>query len=221
MAHYYMIPRSIVILLIILNLAPCFGQTNQNCDCPKTIYTGTKADTIFYLSNGKSIVLCGYKNPESSPTNYSEFVLAVCGIDTIWKALSTCEVRIIKDTLLVVQLKNLPLGKNFQYQETPWKIEKIYFNKDDLQRKISINKQITFYNQRQIESVIVDFESLKPESDDNRMNLAYKLFIASISGDKKARSYFFDFPTKFGVLDGAYKEEYMDLTTMLQQWDRK
>ena len=223
-AHYYMIPRNIVIFLLFLNLAPSFGQSIQRCDCPKTIYAGTKADTIFYLSNGKSIVLCGYKNPESSPTNYSEFVLAVCGVDTIidfWKALLTCEVRVIKDTLLVVQLENLPLGKNFQYQETPWTFEKIYFYKGNLERKLSINKKITIYSQRQIETVIVDFESQKPEFNDKIMNLANKLFIASISGDKKARKYFFDFPTKFGPLDGAYKEEYMYLTRMLQQWDRK
>ena len=51
------------------------------------------------------------------------------------------------------------------------------------------------------------------------MAIVNKLFIATISGDKKARQYFKEFKNKFGTLDGAFSEEYNDLTTMLELWD--
>jgi hypothetical protein len=123
MTRYY-----ITIILTFLTLTSIFGQTKKtSCDCPKTEYAGTKADTTFYLSNGKSFVLCGYKNPESKPTTFSEFILSVCGQDTIidfWDAVLTCRLKVSKDTLFVDELQNLPTGKNFEDQETVWTTEK-------------------------------------------------------------------------------------------------
>ncbi|NVO31143.1 hypothetical protein [Hymenobacter lapidiphilus] len=102
-----------------MTLTSVFGQTKMtSCDCPKTQFAGTKADTTFHLSNGKTIVLCGYKNPDSKTTNFSEFILAVCGQDTIidfWGAVLTCRLKANKDTLLVDQLQNLQTGKNFKF----------------------------------------------------------------------------------------------------------
>jgi hypothetical protein len=65
------------------------------------------------------------------------------------------------------------------------------------------------------------YETAKPGLDDSKMEIANKLFIATISGDKKARQYFKEFKSKFGTLDGAFSEEYSDLTAMLELWDRK
>jgi hypothetical protein len=53
------------------------------------------------------------------------------------------------------------------------------------------------------------------------LEIANKLFIATISGDRKARQKFKEFNNKFGTLDGAFKEEYSDLTAMLELWDAK
>ena len=112
----------LIIILTFLILTSVYGQINKgSCDCPKTQYAGTKADTTFHLSNGKTIVLCGYKNPGSKPVTFSEFILTVCGQDTIidfWGALKTCRPMVLKDTLFVDQLQNLPNGNNFKFQET-------------------------------------------------------------------------------------------------------
>jgi len=193
------------------------------CDCPRTQYTGIKADTIFYLSNGKSIVLCGYKDPASKSTTYSEFVLAVCGQDTIidfWGAVLNCRLKVNKDTLLIDQIERLPTGKNFKFQNTVWTTEKIYFSKQKMIRELVVNRQITKYNQNEIKHVLKSYKSGKPGLDDSKMELANKLFIATISGNKTARQYFKEFKTKFGTLDGAFSEEYSDLTAMLKLWDK-
>lgn len=213
------------IILIILTLTSVYGQTNKaSCDCPRTQYAGTKADTTFQLSNGKTIVLCGYKNPESNPITFSEFILAVCGEDTIidfWGAVLTCRLKVNKDTFLVDQLQNLPTGKNFKYQETSWTTEKIYFSGQKVIRKLGINRQIRKYSQDEIQSVLKTYETAGSGLDDSKMEIANKLFIATISGDKKARQYFKEFKSKFGTLDGAFAEEYNYLKAMLELWDKK
>ncbi len=205
-------------------LTSVYGQINKSsCDCPKTEYARTKADSTFHLSNGKTIVLCGYKNPDSKPTTFSEFILAVCGQDTIidfWGAELTCQISVDNDTLLINQLQNLPTGKNFKFLETVWVTEKIYFNGQQLIRKLVVNRQIRKYSQTEIQFVLKTYETAKPELDDSKMEIANKLFIATISGNQKARQYFKEFNTKFGILDGAFKEEYSDLTAMLELWDR-
>jgi hypothetical protein len=215
----------ITILLTVLTLSSVYGQTNKtSCDCPKTQFAGTKAEATFHLSSGKTIVLCGYKNPESKPTTFSEFVLSVCGQDSIidfWDAALTCQLKVNKDTLLVEQLQNLPTGKNFKFQETIWATEKIYFREQKLIRQIVVNRQIRTYSQDEIQSVLTTYETAKTGLDDSKMEMANKLFIATISGDKKARHYFKEFKSKFGTLDGAFAEEYSDLTAMLALWDRK
>lgn len=215
----------ITILLTFLTLTSIFGQTNKSsCDCPKTEFAGTKADTTFHLSNGKTIVLCGYRNPDSKPRTFSEFILAVCGQDTIidfWGALLTCRLTVNKDTLLVDQLQNLPTRKQFEFQETIWTTEKIYFSEQNLIRKLVVNRQIRKYSPDEIQSVLKSYETAMPGLDDSKMEIANKLFIATISGDKKARKYFKEFKSKFGTLDGAFAEDYSHLTAMLELWDRK
>lgn len=208
-----------------MTLTSVYGQTNKvSCDCPQTQYAGTKADTTFHLSNGKTIVLCGYENPDSNPTTFSEFVLAVCGQDTIidfWGAVLTCRLKVRRDTLLIDQLQNLPTGKNFKFQETVWTTEKIYFNGQEPIRELVVNRQIRKYSQGEIQSVLKIYETAKSGLDDSKMEIANKLFIATISGDKKGRQYFKEFKNKFGTLDGAFAEEYSDLTAMLELWDKK
>jgi hypothetical protein len=220
-----MMTLKLSIILTVLTFSSAFGQTQKvSCDCPKTNYAGTKTDTTFHFSNGKIIVLCGYKNPDSKPTTFSEFVLAVCGQDTIidfWGAVQTCNLKMKKDTLLVDQLQNLPTGKNFKYQETVWTTEKIYFIGQKVFRKLVVNRQIRKYSQDEIQTVLKIYETAKPGLDDSKMEIVNKLFIATISGNKTARQYFKEFKTKFGTLDGAFQEEYGELTKMLELWDKK
>lgn len=215
----------ITIILSFLTLTAVNGQTNKaSCDCPKTQYAGTKADTTFHFSNGKTIVLCGYKNPDSNPTTFSEFILAVCGQDTIidfWGAVLTYQLKVYNDTLLVDELQYLPTGKDFKYQETVWTTDQIYFSGQKLVRKLVVNRQIHKYSQDEIQSVLKSYEMAKLGLDDSKMVIVNKLFIATISCDKKARQYFKEFKNRFGTLDGAFSEEYSDLTLMLELWDMK
>ena len=222
----YALKLVVLIILTLLSSYSVYSQINKSsCDCAKSEFTkGTKADTIYHLSNGKNIALCGYFEPKSKKTEFSEFTLTVCGQNKIidfWSAVLTCRLQVKKDTLLVHVLKDLPYGKNFKFQPTIWTTEKIYFSGQKTLRKLAVNRQIPKYKQTEIANVLKAFENAKPGVDDNKLTLANELFIASISGNQKARKYFLEFKTKFGLLDGIYHEEYNDLTGMLALWDKK
>ncbi|MTH16314.1 hypothetical protein [Flavobacterium sp. LC2016-01] len=218
--------RHCLILIFTFSLlTSIYGQTKKiSCDCPKSRYAGTKAEDTFNLSNGQTVVLSGYKDSDSKPTTYSGFILSVCGQNKIidfWSEVMTYRLKVNKDTLFIDEIQNLPTGKNFKYQETVWTTEKIYFSGQKVVRKLVVNRQIRKYNQNEIQTVLKSYKIAKPELDGISMEIANKLFIASISGNKKALQYFKEFETKFGTLDGAFAEEYKDLTSMLVLWDKK
>lgn len=183
---------------------------------------GQRPDTSFYFSNSKTIILCGYKNPDSKPTTFSEFTLSICGEDTIldfWEAMLTCRLNFEQDTLLVEDMRYLPTAINRKYEEATWSIEKIYFVNGLPHRQLKTNEKIRKYNEAEIEQTNTEYETAKPGLDESKMELANRLFMAAVSGDKKAREYFSDFNTKFGTLDGAFKEEYNELKAMLKLWE--
>ena len=207
----------------------CTGQkAKTDCKCFENKMAGTtkgaQPDTSFHFSNGKTIILCDYKNPDIKPTTFSEFTLSICGQDTIidfFEAKLIFRFKFKKDTLVIEDIRNLPTAVDRKYQMTTWIIEKIYFTKGKLNRHFATNKKIRKYNQQEIQETIKEYETAKLGLDDSKIELANRLFISTISGNKKARLYFADFETKFGTLDGAFKEEYNELETMLGLLDKE
>ena len=200
-----------------------WGQTQgKECICPSNQHTNAKPEAIFNFTNGNSIALCGYVEAKENETTYSDFVLAVCGQDKIidsWDAQTFCLARIKRDTLVIEQLHYLPTGDNFSFQQTVWRIEKIYFSDGKVERGIELNRKIRRYSVQETKSVLEDYENAKGNLSDDKMILASKLFVAAISGDKAARKYLGDFKTRFGELDGAFAEDYEELVAMLNSWD--
>lgn len=217
----------ITIGLTCLILATALGQNKSGCNCPKNSMKGSlegnKPDTAFHFSNNNTIILCGYKNPDSDPKTFSEFTLSICGQDTIidfWGAVLTCKVKAYNDTLFVDQLESLPIGKKFKFQKTVWMTEKIFFSNDQVGRMLTVNRNIRKYTEQEINSVLTEFENTIKGFDIKKMELVYKLFIATISGSITSRQYFKEFGNKFWTLDGGDKEEYDDLRAMLALWDK-
>ncbi|WP_146047030.1 hypothetical protein [Flavobacterium croceum] len=196
---------------------------DNNCSCAKNDFTETKSDTIYKLSNGKSIALCGFRNVENNPVDFSEFVLSVCGENKIidfWDATQNCNLRVSKDTLFVEELINLPTKENRNYETNIWGIDKIYFVKDKVIKKHLLNKNIRKYSEKEISKTLEEYENANQKLNNEKMELVNRLFIASISENKNARKYFYEFNGKY-ELDGAFAEEYNDLKSMLELWESK
>lgn len=195
-------------LILFMNGYVIHAQS-ATCDCD-----GTKPDTIFRLSNNKSFLLCGGHRGVlrmNGNLTFNDFVLNVCGtqqeIDFSEGALAYL-VRVEKDTLFVEEIGRLPVGKEFQYEETIWQVERFYFQNNKLARTISPVPGIRKYSAAEIKTVISKYESSPQLSDKESSDLFYRLFVSTISGDVKANKYFFQFQDKFGPLDGVYAEEY-------------
>jgi len=208
----------------------------QSCNCPANEFgylKAKKADTVFQLSNGKSIALCGYKDTQiaKGKTFYSEFVLAACGEKNIikfWGAVLDCQLKVHKDTLIVETLDSLPTGKNMQYKWTIWTIERIYFKNGKAVNDFQVNRRIPKYNEQEIQRVLKQYEqavkidaaSNNPDRANNvNMEIADKLFISATSGSQKARLYLKQFKNHFGGLSGEYLEWWVDDMRKLKLWD--
>ncbi|MFI5163191.1 MAG: hypothetical protein ACHQHN_18070 [Sphingobacteriales bacterium] len=207
---------------------------SQNCNCPANEFgypTAKKADTVFHLSNGRSIALCGYKDTIKGRAFYSEFVLAACGeghVIKFWGAVLNCKLHVHKDTLIIETVDSLPTGKNMQYKWTVWAIEQVYFKNGKAVKDFRINRQILKYDAQEIQSALKLYEQgIKKDADshdlnrvnDVNMETADKLFMSAISGSQQARSYLMTFRKHFGGLSGAYLEWWVDDMRKLKLWD--
>jgi hypothetical protein len=224
-----------VLIALILSVANFSYSQSQNCNCPPNNFglSNVKADTVFHLSNGKSIALCGSRevNLAKNRLFFQEFVLSVCGekkIIKFWDAVLVCQLRIKKDTLIVETLDSLPTGKNMQYKWTVWTIERIYFKNNKTVKDFGVNRQIPQYSAQEIQSALKQYERAvkKDEATNNpnrvnnvNMEIADKLFISAISGSKQAATYLKAFKNHFGGLSGEYLEWWVDLMRKLKLWN--
>jgi tetratricopeptide (TPR) repeat protein len=225
-----------IVLAALLLIAICSSARAQTCYCTANEFgysKAKKADTVFQLSNGKSIALCGSKDTELAPgrTFYSEFVLAACGEKSIikfWDAVLDCQLHVHKDTLIVETLDSLPTGKNMQYKWTVWAVERVYFKNGKATKDFRVNRQIPKYNEQQIQLALKQYkQAVKTDSasdNPNRVNnvnmeIADKLLLCAISGNQQARSYLKTFNKRFGGLSGADLEWYDDVMKKLALWD--
>lgn len=220
-----------VLILVVTNFSYAQSQT---CNCPPNEFgypKAKKADTVFHLSNGRSIALCGYKDTIKGRKFYSEFVLAACGEDHIikfWGAVLDCQLYVHRDTLVVETLDSLPTGKNTQYKWTVWAIERVYFKNGKAVNDFQVNRRIPKYNEQEIQAALKEYEEaikvpVPPGNPNNvnnvNMEIADKLFMSAISGSRQARSYLKTFRRHFGGLSGEYLEWWVDDMRKLKLWD--
>jgi hypothetical protein len=215
-----------IILLFAFFCQISSGQVSKKCECLKTPFETGKESEVFEFSKGKKIMLCGSINSENGNTNYFEFVLFVCGKKTVidfWDANKVCEVTKIQDTLFVNQMVDLPIGKNFDMEQTTWRVDKLFFVADQLSIKGTVNRDISTYNEKQIAALIKNFQSTKPVSvstDDKKIELASKLFMGAVSGDATCRKYFTAFKNDYKIIGTPAEDAYNELVAKLETWDK-
>jgi hypothetical protein len=218
--------KLLFVTLATLNYIFAFSQNMKKCECLKTAHETGNESEVFEFPKGKKIMLCGSINTENGNTNYFEFVLFVCGKQTIidfWDATKICEVNKVQDTLFVNQTVDLPIGKNFDMEQTVWQVDKLFFVGEQLSIKKTKNRDISLYNEKQIAAIIKTYQATKPitvDTDDKKIALFSKLFVGTISGDETCRKYFIAFKNDYKIVGTAIEDEYNELIAKLETWDK-
>lgn len=212
--------KFILFIVILFGVLTSKAQT-KDCECIIHNAKKAKADSVYTFSNGKSLAICGYR--EGNPNVFSEFYLNRCDLDSslgFWDALRDCKITLENDTLFIREFKLMANGGNREILANIYTIEKIYFKQGQLKRTLIINPELKMYNQENIDLVIKKYENTKGEMSEDKIDLAYELFYATISGSKKASEYFKQFDKKFFIQSGAYLEEWQDIQEMLLLWNK-
>ncbi len=152
---------------------------------------------------------------------FSEFVLAVCGQKSVfgfWNATQTCRVRASRDTLTIEQIEIFASARPGIYEPDVWTFEKLYFVNGAVQRRRVANQNLTWrYDANTVRQVLRAYETTEAGSaaTERSLYLAEQLFLATLTGDAKARAYFVGFRQKFPIPNGELSEQYTALREKL------
>lgn len=189
-----------------------------SCDCPPGERSASpKPDTVFLFSNGRQIALCGYHNKDERGTALPAFALSVCSAGKTlgwWKAEGRYSIAMHEDTLYVDELIRLPAGDNMSELETVWATDRIWMEKSQVIRQFAVRRDLPVYTQPQITEVLASFETSDDRSPRFTIELAKRLFVAMLSGDKKAGEYFAVIRNRLEA-DAVLLNEYEDLSAKL------
>ena len=216
--NYSIVLQNFSLLFLLISFACCSQTDSKVCVCAKNEYITTKkTDTIFSFSNQKKIFVCGFKEMKNKQIVYSEFVIGICGEDTLigfWGALKNCTINKRNDTLWIDEIIWLPVGNKFIDTQTVGKRTRIYFNNNLFFSDSIFNPTIRKYSITEIEEVINEYEKMKSSNGVTAIDIMKKLFVAYISGSDKAKNYFHEIGQ--GTINSELSELYDELNQLLK-----
>lgn len=211
--------------LLFLFMVCSLSLEAQDCKCVYNHYDSTLAAPakVFSFSKNRTIGMYGEYYAEGKDTTYSEIILCLCGqkkiiLDRSDDPTISFKVRKRKDTLWIEEIAGLPIGKDYEIVWKPFYVQKFFFNKEELQHAGYYRKEVKRFTDKQIEEVLKQYKKIKTGNADYTIAVAYRLFWATVSGNKKAEALLSSIPAKFNGLDGAYAQEWHEIMATLNHW---
>ncbi|MEQ8241154.1 MAG: SH3 domain-containing protein [Cyclobacteriaceae bacterium] len=202
-----------------------YYMESPNCNCPSDYgMNGSRTILLANLENS-TLAVCGYllQRTEDNSIKASEFTISNCATNEVLRfygAVTTCYVRSTGKSLEIIELDRLPLGKGFQWIQTPYR--KVVLS--------DVSGTPTFGDEKFVldlsnitDSDIASFVSELPNYKgqgyfDEIETFIGKLLICSLKGNKQCEAVFNDINNYLNfVLDGAFKEFYNDCKTVLNE----
>ncbi|MCC2545072.1 hypothetical protein LJY25_01330 [Hymenobacter sp. BT175] len=222
--------------LLLLALGACQQQTETTssrgpqsepvtvpCRCPSELpVSDTRPDTTFQFSNGQAISVCGLREQVRNLSYYSEFAVSGCQTNQVlkyWDARQRCQLAFGADTLTVESLLNLPAGPNFRYTLVPFIIDQFYPLRNGVRYISNFNRGIRPYAAADLRRISKDYARLPELTDAEKLELANRLFVASLGGDDTSASSFRQLKSSFAG-GSANAAEYAELNRLLVLWQR-
>lgn len=190
----------------------------SKCKCFDGIGSTDKDEPILTLSfsNGKSISVCGYKNPDSKTDKLliSEFNVFDCldGSQLVqYGAMDNCILETKKDLLKIYLLKHLPVGENWKWKPIKIAEQKIIADSD----KLKISEIVPSFKPVKINKVVqISFLDNLKEGEGfggNWEENIGKLEVLSLNGNERAWNILKDYETFTGEkTDGALAEMWKE-----------
>ncbi|QDA62231.1 hypothetical protein [Hymenobacter jejuensis] len=195
----------------------------SSCACPADVpVSELKPDTLFAFSNGQVASVCGSKETIENRVLYSEFAVSSCQSSKVlhyWDLREQCQLVFQNDTLSVNTLKYLPVGKNFKYEFVPFKIYLFFPKQDQVGQTAFLNHNLRSYSTEEQAQVLRAFEKMTGKKEGQKIDIANQLFVAALSGNLQALSYFRKLKADFPIGEETSKE-YFALERLLRDWQQ-
>jgi hypothetical protein len=199
-------------------------EKEKRCQCFNGIGASEK-DTpvlIFEFSNGNSISICGYKDPDlqTSELNILEFNVFDCksGESYVeYGAMENCIIKTKQDTLIIQLFEYLPVGKNWKWKSTQVAEQIITIDLNEIQPSEIFPKYepIPIDNKMQTDFL----SSLKKGKGfgNNWEDDLGKLEVLSLLGNEKAWEILKNYENFTGLqTDGAIAEQWKDAVATVE-----
>jgi len=178
---------------------------------------------------GRQVLVGGSLLQKASSTSVkiSEFSLTDCrdgSMIKFYEALQTCWVTAYSDRIEIVELANLPVGKDLKKKTVPFSKEVLTASGGELvlsPREVILDlSNISPEQVAQVETAIPAFKN-KGFSEQMETFMA-KLAVCSMKGSEKCRAAFENFEAFTGApLDGAYAETHAELSALIGMYENR
>jgi hypothetical protein len=203
-------------------IQPYYPEEVSKCNCGQP-YTEDKPVMNVKIGN-TNLTICGALMQRQSPNSIkiSEFTISNCQTAEalrFYRAVKTCQVTYNGNSLEIVELDRLPVGKRFQWIQTPYLKTKLseksgnpVFSDEQLILDLS---NITASD---IDSFVKGLPNYKGKGYFDEMeSLIGKLLICSMKGNEQCTAIFNDVENYLNfTLDGAIKLFYNDCKKVLE-----
>ena len=196
--------------------------TAQSTDCGCFSGIGSsksdKPSLILKFSNGTTLSVCGYEQKKLSKNEVlmSEFNVFNCktGEQLVeYGAVQNCIVRKDELGLTIIELKYLPAGENWEWEQVKIGIQQIFVKESKL---VVLNQKPVFrqvkIDERRIESFLEKLRKMKGVGKlDNPEEILGRLEILALNNIEEAVTILNDFENYFNYrTDGAIAEQWKD-----------
>ncbi len=172
---------------------PIEKESEKKCNCYNGIGSSENDKPIltFDFSNGKSVSICGYKNPDSKYNELliSEFNIFDClnGKQFVeYGAMENCLIKTEKDTIKIQLLKFLPIGENWKWTSIKVAEQIIIPDLNDLKiSELNASYSPIRINNGQQRDFLNSLKNGQGFGEDWEENIG-KLEVLSLSGNDKA-----------------------------------
>jgi len=205
-------------------IQPYYPEESVYCNCHQTYNTQDTKPVMSTQVGHINLAICGYllQRQSAKSIKISGFTITNCETDEVIRSygdLRTCQVIYNGRFVEIFELIRLPIGKGFQWIQTPYKTVEL----SDVSGAIAIGKEqfvldLSDITDSDVNSFVDELPSYKGKGYfDEVETFIGKLLVCTLKGNKQCEAVFNDIRNYLDyALDGAASEFYSDCTSVLE-----